>query len=141
MRTGELFFAALCESRAEGYPSYFELRNFYEIDLNLLLVNFQGEYVEEVCKYSDWLKTINPEIYKYTARVFLRNDYTDLGIYFLEKAKDYYYNDPELHYLIAEYFVSTKDYNKAQQYLTSCLKILPEYFPAINLQEKIACYL
>ena len=35
------------------YPTYFELRNFFEIDINLLINYQRGEFVEELIRYAD----------------------------------------------------------------------------------------
>ena len=58
-------------------------------------------------------------------------------IYFLKQAEDYFYNDPELHYLFAEYYFSKKETENTIKYIGKCLGVLPGYFPAINLQRKL----
>ena len=131
------FITSLIGGKIEGYPSYFELRNFYEVDLQLFFTYYLGEYIEEICKYTDWLSTINPEIYKYTGRSFLKNQYTDIGIKYLEQAKEKFFNDPELHYLLAEVNMRLKKYPIALKDITNCLNILPNYYPAIEMQKKI----
>lgn len=135
------FIASLCSGKVEGYASYLELRNFFEIDFNLFFINYLGNYIEEICKYADWLAVTNPEIYKYIGRVFLKNEYIDFGLYFLQKGFDYFYNDPELHYLLAEYYYSTSEYEKSLKYVKSCLGVLPEYYPAEKLYNKLVSYL
>ena len=52
-------------------------------------------------------------------------------------AKDYFYQDPELHYILSEYFFNNNDYSEAKKYAQSCLDILPEYFPAKKMMRKI----
>ncbi len=131
------FFASMCSGRIEGYPTYMELRNFFEIDFQVLFNYYLGNYVENICKYDEWLFSINPEIYKYIGRVFLKNNYDNFGIVFLKKGKDKFFNDPELHYLLAEYYFNTKDYVLAQEYVDSCLRILPEYYPAVRMHQKL----
>lgn len=131
------FLSALIDERIEGYPSYLELRNFYEVDLQLFFTYYLGQYIEKLCNYTDWLFSINPEIYKYTGRVFLKNNYPDLGIHFLKLAKENYFNDPELHYLLGEYNMNTGNYEEALADLDNCLGILPGYFPAERAREQI----
>ena len=128
---------SMAEGNLIGYPSYFELRNFYEVDLQLLFTHYLGEYIEEICKFSDWLYKINPEIYKYTGRSFLKNGYTDIGLYFLKKGKEQYFNDPELHFLLGEYHFENNDYSAAFNDLQTCLRILPDYYPALKLKQEI----
>lgn len=79
-----------------------------EIDLNFLMKYYKGEYVENIIKYSDWLCTINPEVHKYIGRVFLKCGYEQEGLYFLKQAEDYFYNDPELHYLLPNITLAKK---------------------------------
>ncbi len=132
-----VFISKLVQKEVYGYPSYFELRNFLEIDLNLFLIYYLGEYVENLVKYSDWLYTINPEIHKFIGRAFIKNNYYDYGFFFLNRAKDYFFNDPELHYLLAEFYAGLEDINNAKKAIDNCLKVLPEYYPAIALQKKL----
>lgn len=133
-----LFMTNLFLNLPADYPSYFELRNFLEIDLNILIQAGKGEFVEKLISYADFFYTINPEVYKYLGRVFLNNDLEQYGYFFLMRAKDYFYNDPELHYLLAEFFFNKKDFKEAKKYAQTCLEVLPEYFPAKKMLEKIA---
>ena len=132
-----LFMTNLFLNLPADYPSYFELRNFLEIDLNILIQAGKGEFVEKLISYADFFYTINPEVYKYLGRVFLNNDLEQYGYFFLMRAKDYFYNDPELHYLLAEFFFNKKDFKEAKKYAQACLKVLPEYFPAKKMMEKV----
>jgi tetratricopeptide (TPR) repeat protein len=128
---------SLCDGKVDDYPSYFELRNFFEVDINIMCKYYLGNFIENICSYSDWLATINPEIYKYLGRIFIKNNYPDIGITFLKRGKDYFFNDPELHFLLAEYYFSNKDFSEAKHALTNCLNILPDYFPAESMLDKI----
>lgn len=132
------FLVDLLNERFNGYPTYFELRNFLEIDINIFINSYKGDYVEKIASYADFLFTINPEVYKFIGRVFLNNDLEQYGIFFLKRAKDNFYNDPELHFLLAEFYYKHKNYLEAQKSLNSCLKILPGYFPAVNLLKKVS---
>lgn len=132
------FLVDLLNERFNGYPTYFELRNFLEIDINIFINSSKGDYVEKIASYADFLFTINPEVYKFIGRVFLNNDLEQYGIFFLKRAKDNFYNDPELHFLLAEFYYKHKNYLEAQKSLNSCLKILPGYFPAVNLLKKVS---
>lgn len=131
------FLSLLVIKKIETYPSYFELRNFLEIDFNLLLENARGEYIENILSYTAWLSSINPEVNKYIGRVFIKNGYDKFGIFYLEEAKRVFFNDPELHYLLAEYYYRLHDFNNAMYALNCCLEILPEYYPALTLKKKI----
>lgn len=132
-----LFLCGLVQGKINNYPTYFQLRNFLEIDINIFLTYFKGEYIENILKYADWLCTINPEVHKYIGRVLLNNGYENEGIYFLKRGEDFFYSDPELHYLFAEYYFNKKEIENTIKYIGKCLGVLPEYFPAINLQRKL----
>ena len=125
----------------ESYPTYFEIRNFLEIDLDFLIKNEKIDYIEQILGSIDILIKINQESYKYVARVMFENRLYKAAREYLEKSKNEFYNDPELHFLFAKYYIKTSEYEKADYYLDECLKILPDYYPAKNLQKDISRYL
>lgn len=125
------------EGKVNDYPSYFEIRNFLEIDLNLLITYYKGEYVEKIIRYSDYMYTINPEVYKFIGRVFWNNDLKEQALFFLNRAKNYFYQDPELHYLLAIVYLDNKDYLNAFKAVNDCLTVLPDYYPAVDLLNKL----
>lgn len=126
------------EINYEEMPTFFQLRNFLEVDLNLLMQYHKGNYVEILCAYSDIFASINAESYKFFARAFHFNHYQQFAEFFANKAKDFFYNDPELHYQIALMKYDAGDKEGARNYCLSCLHILKEYFPAINMLNKLA---
>lgn len=125
----------------KNYPTYFEIRNFLEIDLDFLIKNEKIDYVELVLGSLEVLCEINQETYKYVARVMLENRLYKAAREYLEKSKSVFYNDPELHFLFAKYYITAREYEKADFYLDECLNILPEYYPAKQLQKEISGYL
>lgn len=133
---GTLLTGILLE-KLTPYPTYFEIRNFLEIDLNLLINYEKGKYVEEIIKYADLFASVNSETHKYIGRVFWNNELYSYGKFFLERAKNYFYQDPELHVLLANVYEAEGNKNKALNSVENCLKILPEYFPALDLKRKL----
>ncbi len=125
----------------EIYPTYFEIRNFLEIDLDFLIKNQKINYVELVLGALELLVGINQETYKYVARVMFENRLYKACREYLEKSKNIFYNDPELHFLYAKYYIKTREYEQADFYLDECLNILPDYYPAKILQKEISRYL
>lgn len=125
------------EINFDDMPSFFQLRNFLEVDLNLLITYHKGHYIETICSYSDIFANINAESYKFFARVFHFNHYPQFANFFAERAKDYFYNDPELHYHIAVMKYDEGNKEEAKNYCLSCLHILKEYFPAINMLNRL----
>ena len=120
------------------YPTYFELRNFLEIDINLLIMYCKGDYVEKIVRYADFMFTINPEVYKFIGRVFLNNEMKIQAMFFLKRAKDRFFQDPELHYIMAEVYYKDEDYDICKKALNTCLEVLPDYAPAVALLKKIS---
>jgi len=135
-----IFMISLIEDNVTEYPTYFELRNFLEIDLNILISHFKGLYVENIIRYADFMFTINPEVYKFIGRALYENKYEEQALFFLKRAKNYFYNDPELHYLLSYVFYNKREFAKAKRYAQSCLTILPEYFPAKNILNRISTH-
>ena len=125
-----LFEISLIEGEIQEYPSYFELRNFLEIDLNILITYCMGTFVEKIIRYSDFMYTINPEVHKFIGRVLYNNNLKEQGMFFLNRAKSYFYHDPELHYLLAYIYYQDKDYTKAKKYFTGL-------FPCEKYEAKI----
>ncbi len=118
-------------------PTYFEIRNFLEIDLDLFLKNEKLEYVEQILGSLEILSAINQEVYKYAARVIYINKLYSASLKYLEKSKKIYYNDAELHFLLARYYLRVNDCEEALFYINECMRLIPDYYPAIVLKEKI----
>lgn len=125
----------------ENAPTYFEIRNFLEIDLDFLIKNEKLDYIEQVLGSLELLININQESYKYVARTMFENRLYKACREYLAKSKDVFYNDPELHFLYAKYFIKTREYGMADFHLDECLNILPDYYPAKILQKELARYL
>lgn len=125
----------------QGYvsevPSYFQIRNFLEIDLNLLIKADQPDFVENIINGADIFYSINPESYKFIARVMLNNGFQEVALFYLNKAKDKFYNDPELHLMLANCYIQNGSIEAAKNSLGNCLIILPDYFPAKRLLDNL----
>lgn len=118
-------------------PTYFQIRNFLEIDLNLLLQANQPQFVENIINGADLFYSVNQESYKFISRVMLNNDFTDVALFYLQKAKDKFYCDPEMHLMLANCYLLKGETSQAKSAVYNCLAILPEYFPAKKLLAKI----
>jgi len=114
----------------DDMPTFFQLRNFLEVDLSIFMTYHKGNFVEKICLYSDIFQEINGECYKFFARAFHFNHYREFAEYFANKAKNYFYNDAELHYHIALMYFKYGNFEMAKNYCLSCLHILDGYFPA-----------
>lgn len=132
-----VFMISAIEGNLSDYPSYFEIRNFLEIDLNILINYFKGDYVENIIRYADFMFSINPETFKFIGRVLYNNGLEEQAMFFLKHAKSCFYHDPELHYLMAYIYYNKGENIKARKALEDCLLVLPQYFPAVDLMKKI----
>lgn len=131
-----LFLLQMITGEIKSSPTYFQIRNFLELDLNILLLYCKGDYVESIIKYADYMAYYNPECYKFIGRVFWANGFIPAAKFFLRRAKDKFYQDPELHYLIAYIaYYEEKNLEQCQKSINTCLELLPEYAPAKNLQK------
>ncbi len=131
-----LFLLQMITGEIKSSPTYFQIRNFLELDLNILLLYCKGDYVENIIKYADYMAYYNPECYKFIGRVFWANGFIPAAKFFLRRAKDKFYQDPELHYLIAYIaYYEDKNLEQCQKSINTCLELLPEYAPAKNLQK------
>lgn len=119
-------------------PSYFQVRNFLEIDLNLFINADLRDYVESVINGADLLFKVNPESYKFIARVMIYNGYDGIAFHYLKKAKDSFYHDPELHLMLAGCFKRAGELVLAKKSALNCLNVLPNYFPAKLFLENLA---
>lgn len=120
------------------FPTYFQIRNFLELDLSILILYCKGEYVEKIIRYADFMAYYNPECYKFIGRAFWANNLMSAAMFFLRRAKDKFYQDPELHYLLAYIFYDNdRNIDLAKKALGACLGILPEYAPAKKLYAQI----
>ena len=134
-------FVSILKGYIEIYPTYFEIRKFLEIDLDFLIKNEKMSYIELILGSCEILTEINQETYKYIARVMLENKLYKAAKSYLDKSKDIFYNDPELHFLFAKYYIKMKDCEQADFHLDECLNILPDYYPARRLQKELSRYL
>ena len=121
----------------EILPTYFQIRNFLEIDINLLLLAKQTDSISYILGGADILYSVNCETYKYIARVMMNNGFYDIAKNNLKEARSNTYNDPELHFMYCQYYIKNGEFDKALQSIQECLKILPEYYPAIKIKEAL----
>ena len=127
----------LIQGKVETFHTYFQIRNFLEIDLNLLFKAKQIDYAQYILGGADFFQNINRESYKFLGRVLLKNGYLSSSKIFLDKALSDCYRDCELHYLFVEYYLAGNDYVNAKRALENCLRVNPDYCPAQRMSEKL----
>lgn len=119
-------------------PSYLQIRNFLEIDIGLLIKAGLSEAVENVINACDIFYRINPESYKFIARVLFNYNYPTLAKIFLNKGVENSYNDPELHFIYGKYHLLYKNDLLAKREFETCLNVLPDYYPAKMMLENLS---
>ena len=118
-------------------PTYFEIRNFLEIDLSILITYYKGKYIENIMRYANFMSSYNPECYKFIGRAFWAHKLMPAAMFYLNKAKEVLYNDPELHYLLGYIYYNAEQIEASKKEIQVCLDILPQYAPAKALITKI----
>lgn len=133
-----LLLMQMIDGNISTAPTYFEVRNFLEIDLDIFITYCKGDIVEKIVRYADYMAYYNMECYKFIGRAFWAHHLMPASMYFLNRACDRLYNDPELHYLLAYiYCYNEKNLTKCKKELDTCLNILPQYAPAVALSKKM----
>ena len=108
-----------------------------EIDLDFLIKNEKLDYVEQLLGALEIFSTINQESFKFAARVMFENNLFSAAFNYMQKSKEIYYNDPELHFMLARYYINVHDYEKAYLHIKECLNLIPDYYPALQYKQKI----
>lgn len=129
----------ICLIKTDGMPNvtYFQIRNFLELDIDLLIRAQKTNYLEKLLAYSVILTEVNKETYKLISRVLFNNNLISLAKYYFDLYKDVVFYDPELHFMYAKYYILKKEYQSALKAINYCLEVLPEYFPARKLKQEI----
>lgn len=125
------------EKKPTEMPTYFQVRNFLEQDLDALLTAKLNSYAENLVNSIDLIAQVNSEAYKYMARVLYNHKYFDISKSFLEQSKDICYKDPETHFLLAKIHLDKNETEKAKTSLNEAIRVNEDYFPAKNLLQKI----
>ncbi len=128
-----LFFIGLTENNL-GYSTYFQVRNFYEQDLEMLFMYKQHEKIGAIIQQTGYIANFNREVYKYCARVMLNNGCTKQAEIMLRDSLNICYNDPETHYLMGEVNIIKNNMQEAIYQFETAASVNKGYYPA---EEKI----
>lgn len=120
------------ENTIGEYPTYFQIRNFYEQDLELLFKFKKQNYIERIISNQIYFEYFNREIYKYTGRVLFNNRIDNQAEVFLKKSLDIFYNDPETHYILGELYLKQNRIEEAIKSFKTSNAVNTEYKPAQN---------
>ncbi len=117
-------------------PTYFQIRNFYEQDLNMFFLYKRNTCIEKLINKNPYFERINREIYKYSARVLLNNNCLKTAEKLLKKSLDIFYKDSETHYMLGELYYMKKEFQKAKNEYLKANQVNCGYKPAINKLSK-----
>ena len=121
----------------KNYPSFLQIRAFYEIYIGLLIESNLIEYAQNLINVSHELAKANPEVPKFLARVLNAYGYDDLSLEFVKRIRDFGYMDPEALFISSEIYFRRSEYSNALDDLKRILDVLPEYYPAVKLKQII----
>lgn len=130
-----LCLLSLIELDTSKLPSFFQVRAFLEVFINLFLENDLLEYAENLISCCDALYTKNPETYKFIARALFANGYFDLAITFCKRTLKLFYADPEALLIMAQCQFLKGELGEALDSVNKTLYIADNYFPALCFKD------
>ncbi len=132
-----LSLISIIENKNFKAPTYFQIRNYYEQDLEMLFKYDRKSYIKKIMENQKYLEKYNKEIYKYSARVLKNNRYNEIAKNMLQKSLDIFYNDPETHYMLGEIYEEENKYKEAISEYKKANEPTGEYIPAKNKLKKL----
>ena len=127
-----LFLINLYNDVKDIYPTYFQIRNFYEQDLEMLFKARQYEIIKKILNKNYYLERFNKEIYKYSARVLKNNNFEKEAEELLKKSLNICYKDPETHYILGEIYLIQNKKDMAIKSFKKSEEVNNGYYPAYN---------
>lgn len=118
-------------------PTFFQVRAFLEVYLNLFIINSHLKWAENIISACDILCRSNPEVYKFIARVLFANGYFELTHHFIEESKKIFYLDPEAHFIDSQTYFLEGNYKMAYEAIIDTLTSAGEYYPALEFKKTI----
>jgi len=121
-----IFIVDLLENRYSR-TTYFQVRNFYEQDLEMLIFYKRCDEAERIIQNCEYISGFNREVYKYCARVLLNNKEAEV---MLKNSLNLCYNDPETHYMLGEVNIVKNNMHEAIRQFETSSKVNGGYYPA-----------
>lgn len=112
-------------------PSYMQIRNFFEQDLEMAFYYDNKELIEKLLENSSYLQTINGEVYKFCGRVLFHNNENFMSEIYLKRSLNTFYFDPETHFLLGEMYEKQGVKEEALNSYKRVIRINKDYYPAI----------
>lgn len=124
------FLSNIIENKITTPPTYFEIRNFYEQDLEMLFRYGKENEINKITALNKYLEMYNMEIHKYTARVYFNNARYEEGMKHLQKSLNICYKDPEIHYMLGEQYEKRGMKKEAEKAYRKAEEVSGGYLPA-----------
>lgn len=127
----------LVQMKLSKPPSFLQIRNFFESDLNMFIECGKTDYAENLIRWNELLSDLNSETYKFIGKVLLFNGYYKLAKDYLTRSKDILPGDPESYYYLAHFYSKFEENEIAIKLLKQAIEINPEYAPAKGMLERL----
>ena len=118
-------------SNKEEPPSYMQIRNYFEQDLEMAFFCDNKPLIEKFLENSSYLQSINGEVNKFCGRVLLHNNEDFMAEIYLKRSLNTFYQDPETHYLLGETYEKQGFMQEAIASYNRVIEINKNYYPAI----------
>lgn len=127
----------IIDTQIYHFPTYFQIRNFFESTLSYLFAAKRYDYIEKLISAKEFLAEFNIETYRIIGKVLLENNWMELSKQYLEKAISELPQDYEAYYLLGLWYYKNEEAQKAKYFLKRCLDINDFYCSASKLIDKI----
>lgn len=124
------YLCSILQNDFSFVPTYFQIRNFYEQDLEILFEYGQKDIINKILHLSSVFEKYNGEIHKFNGRVLKNNGYYDFAEECLLKSIDICYKDPETHYLLGELYEIRGNFQRAKEEYQKAVDVNNGYYPA-----------
>ena len=123
----------LTNAEIEESPSFMQVRNFLEIDLTLLLKMKDTNYASNLINHGSYFFDVCKESYKFIGRALYYKGLREAALKCFLFAKDKFYQDAELHYLLSKFYLEEGSLVESQKAIKTCLRFIPDYKPALKI--------
>jgi len=127
----------ILEDKPKKNPTYFQVRCFLEIYINLFIENNMFNFAQKLIDNYGFFTNVNFETPKFIARVLNANDYNNSVHFFAQRATEVCTYDAEIYYIDALVYIKEKNLDEAKKCIKTCLSFAPDYYPIKKLQSTI----
>lgn len=130
----------ILKGKFNEYPTYLQIRSFYEQDLDMLLLCKQVDIAEKLINKNSYLSCFNGEVYKYSARVLYNYNKIDEAEKYIKKSLDIFYKDPETHFILGEIYLKKNLPEKAKKSFLTSTEVVNGYLPSLKKIKELSRY-